>query len=104
MKIFRTLRLGATLVCLAALLFPGSAAAQTSSAASNDSAVRELQDQVRELRSLVEQMRSENVQSRAEMDPVTTVIVIGFENKAGPISADELEQTDLSPFARGLSV
>jgi len=67
-KFFRTFRLGTTLVSLAALLFPGLAAAQTSSPSSTDSAVRELQGQVRELRSLVEQMRSENVQSRAEME------------------------------------
>lgn len=70
MKILWTLRLGETLVSLAAfLLFPGFAAAQASSSPPpNDGAVRELQDQVRELRSLVEQMRTENVQSRAEME------------------------------------
>jgi len=69
-KTLWTLRLGETLVSLAAfLLFPGFVAAQASSSPPpNDGAVRELQDQVRELRSLVEQMRVENVQSRAEME------------------------------------
>jgi hypothetical protein len=69
-KILWTLRLGETLVSLAAfLLFPGFAAPQASSSPpSNEGAVRELQDQVRELRSLVEQMHAENVQSRAEME------------------------------------
>lgn len=70
MKSFRPLRVGETLVSLAAVLFIHlSAVAQTPTSSSpNDVAIRDLQGQVQELRSLVEQMRSENVQSRAEME------------------------------------